>query len=218
MMTLSRPDRILSDMKLENFFDETEFSTDLTEGVIFNPARTRLCLLSTDLLRGIYLALFDEAGQAWSVIFKNCGQIWGDRVANRLDDECRLRHVPGPGQLPVPAYLQFMSGYFLAHGWGELQFDLSVARERGLVAAELKHTVFTDIVTDADQMVDAMPSGLLAGLLGHVSARKLDCVQTTCPSRGAPTSRFILGSPERLKDSEAMIRTGSQHDDLLAKL
>lgn len=46
-----------------DLFDETRIGYDLREGVLWNPAKTRLCLLSTDFITGVYKAVKDEAAQ-----------------------------------------------------------------------------------------------------------------------------------------------------------
>ena len=91
---------VLDRLDLDRLLNDSQFEWDLRQGVIFNPAKTRLCLFSADLLSGVYKALLDEAGEAWSLIFKRCGQIWGGRLARRLyrqrQRRCRCIHdVPG---------------------------------------------------------------------------------------------------------------------------
>lgn len=213
-----RSDRLLEDLQLDAFFDETGLVFDLYEGTVWNASRTRLCVLSTDLLRGVYLALVEEAGPAWKIIFKNCGSVWGARIAKRLDAECQQRLGFSLGQLPLPRYLEFITAYFLVHGWGELRIDVSHARTSGIVEATLTHSIFADIVTDPEDMADALPCGMLAGLIGHAARRKLDAVQIACLTRGAPASRFLISAADRMKDAESMVKSGLTRDELLKRL
>lgn len=209
---------LLDALSLDDLFNDGSLTFDLREGVIWNPAKTRLCILSTDLLSGVYHALRDEAGPGWSVILYRCGTIWGERLIKRLDRECSTLLGRRLGDFVLEDFIRFYRDYFLYHGWGGLRLEVSHARESGLVDAELHDSIFSRIVDDPDQMADAMIAGILAGSLGWLSGRDLHVVQTTCPTKGAPTSRFIIGTPERIQPAEAMVKAGRSHEELLKTL
>ncbi|MBL8149586.1 MAG: hypothetical protein JNN15_06625 [Blastocatellia bacterium] len=208
-------EQLIEKMDLGNFFDETKLSYDLREGVVWNVSKTRICLLSTDLLLGVYKALVDEAGPAWKLILKNCGLIWGDRVAKRLDRECSLILGKKLGDLVLSHFLSFTTDYFLFHGWGRLNLDVSKAEQNGIVEASLENSVFASIIEDSEEMVDPMIAGILASILSYMSGQKLDCIQTACVTKGAPISRFIITGTDRLKDGEAKVKAGMTHEQLV---
>lgn len=210
----TEPDEILDVLELDNFFNENHLRFDLREGVVWNPAKTRVCVLSTDLLAGIFKGLLDEAGPAWKVIFKNCGRIWGQRVGQRLDRECQLLLGKRVGELPLDRYIKFTCDYFVFHGWGKLEIDLAKTREAGLVEARLENSVFRDIASEGETMVDPMIVGILAAMFSYISGQELDGVQTACPTRGDEASRFLITATTRLAEAESMIEAGTTHESL----
>ncbi len=211
-------EQYIDQMDLSVFFDETQLAFDLREGILWNQAKTRVCLLSTDLILGVYKALVDEAGPAWSMILKNCGQVWGGRVVKRLDRECQLLLGQQLGEMPLKDFNHFLSQYFVFHGWGELSLDVAQATERGLVEATLRNSIFADVINDPDEMVDPMIAGMLASILSYLSGQTLDCVQTECKTRGAAHSRFIITAPSRLKNYEVMVKSNLSHDQIAASI
>ncbi len=206
---------LLKDIGLESFFDDASLGYDLREGVLWNPAKTRLCMLSSDFLDGVYKSLVDEAGPAWATIFKSCGRIWGEKVMKRLERECSLVGNVQLNEVPLTVFLGFFREYFVFHGWGLLDLDVSRARETGIVTATLEDSIFGEIIRDEEEFSDPMIAGILAGMLSYVSGQKLDCVQTACISRGEEASRFIITAEPRLKDAEDRVKAGMTHDQLV---
>jgi uncharacterized protein len=207
----------LDHLELESLFDSNLLSYDPREGVLFNPAKTRLCLLSSDLLLGVYKAVLDEAGPAWRQIFKHCGKIWGQRLVRRLERECVLLAGVGLADLPLERFLSFVKGYFVFHGWGTLELDVTHSMESGVVEATLSNSIFCSIIDDPDGMVDPLIAGILCSMLGHLSQRELDCIQTAC-GRTDSHSRFVITAPERLEALEKATKTGSSHTAILESL
>lgn len=211
-------DTLLDSLSLDDLFEDSRLNFDLREGVIWNPAKTRLCILSTDLLTGVYHGLKEEAGPGWSAILYRCGAIWGERLIKRLDRECTTLLGRRVGDFVLEDFVRFLRDYFTYHGWGSLRLNVSHSRESGLIDAEMTDSIFTKIVDDPDQMADAMIAGILAGSLGWLAGRDLQAVQTACPTKKAPSSRFIIGTPERIKAAEALVRAGRSHEELLQTL
>lgn len=211
----TKPERIIGTLKLDSFFDEGALHCDLREGMVWNQAKTRLCLLSTDLLAGVYKALVDEAGPAWSLILKNCGTMWGVRVMRRLDREMQLLLGQRLSEIPLGDFLAFITDYFAFHGWGIVELDLSRTQESGIVEARLTHSIFAEIVSDAEEMADPMIAGILGAMISYLSGSKLDCEQTECITKGAPCSRFVITDPTRLKKVPTMIESGLNHEQVL---
>lgn len=209
---------LLSLLKEDDIFSDSRLSFDLREGVIWNPAKTRVVVLSSDLLTGIYKAVFYETGPGWKLIFQRCGEIWGRRLVKRLDHECATLLGLRLGDMTLENFLRFMRDYFVYHGWGSLTINVDGARETGLVQAELLDSIFSKVVDDPENMADAMICGMLSSLLGYLSGQELGCVQTQCPTKGAESSRFIITSPERLKYAEHEIRAGRKHEELVASI
>ncbi len=212
---MNTTEQLLKDIGLETFFDDSGLGYDLREGVLWNPAKTRLCMLSADFLDGVYKSLVDEAGPAWATIFKSCGRIWGEKVMKRLERECGVIGNVQIAEMPLTVFLGFFREYFVFHGWGLLDLDVTLARETGIVTATLEDSIFAEIIRDEEEFSDPMIAGILAGMLSSVSGHKLDCVQTACISRGEEASRFLITAEPRLKDIEDKIRAGMTHEQLL---
>lgn len=208
------------ELDLSRIFDRDSLITDLREGVVSNQANGRLCLLSTDLLQGVYEAIFDEAGPAWGLMFKNCGRVWGTRVARRLDEESKLLLGKPFSELQVDEFLHFISGYFVFHGWGIVELDLTHAEERGVVEATLQNSIFAEVIEEPEEgaFVDSMIAGILAALMSHVAGQDLDCLQTECSSQDSELSRFIISGSERVEDAEERLESGESHQQILERI
>lgn len=211
-------ENLLQSLDEIELFRDSELNFDLREGVIWNPAKTRLCILSTDLLSGVYKGLVDEAGPGWHLIMNKCGRIWGARLAKRLDRECSLLLGKRIGDMELEQFLGFFKNYFVYHGWGALTLQVERSRETGFIEATLIDSIFTTIVDDTEQMADPMIAGILASFIGYLSGRELECVQTCCATKGSDISRFIIGTSERLKTAEALVKTGKKHNELIESL
>lgn len=211
-------EKIIEELGLDRLLDDTEFHWDLREGVVFSEAKTRVCLFSSDLLSGVYKAIFEEAGEAWPLIFKTCGQLWGAKLARRLDQEFLTLFQQKPEDLSVQHYCEMITAYFAAHGWGVVTLHLEKAQESGLVEIQVKNSIFSEVVDDTEEMVDPMLAGIFASLFSHLAQQELDCVQTSCESKGAECSRFLLSAPARLSDVASEVRGGSSHEQVLARL
>ena len=214
----STPEKVIQLLNLDRLLDDDGFQFDLRQGVFYNPAGTRCCLLSTDLLRGVYLALLEEAGEAWTVILKNCGRIWGERLARRLDGELRNLFQTELGDLPVARFEECMREYFAFHGWGELIIQTGRTVERGYVEASLRDSIFLEVVEDSPVMVDWLMSGILASLFSYLSGQTLDALQTACPSQGAATSLFLISAPERIEAALEKLGQGASHQELMGTI
>lgn len=210
----STPEKVIQLLQLDRLLDDDGFQFDLRQGVFYNPAGTRCCLLSTDLLRGVYLALLEEAGEAWTVIFKNCGRIWGERLARRLDNEFRSLFQTELGDLPVDRFIECMREYFAFHGWGELIIKTEQTAERGYVEASFRDSIFLEVIEESEVMVDWLMSGILASLFSYLSGQSLDALQTACPSQGAATSLFLISAPERVEAALEKLGQGASHQEL----
>jgi predicted hydrocarbon binding protein len=209
---------VIERLGLDRLLEDSSFHWDLRQGVVFTPAKTRVCLFSADLLQGVYKAIYDEAGEAWSLIFKRCGCLWGGRLARRLDQEFSMLYDKRLEDLPVVDYVNLIEAYFATHGWGRVTVHLEKAQEKGVVEISLSNSIFAEIIDNPEEMVEPMMSGIFASLFSHISRRELDCVQTACASKGAPLSRFLVTVSSRLSAVAAEARAGVSHELLVARL
>ncbi|MDZ4814816.1 MAG: V4R domain-containing protein [Verrucomicrobiota bacterium] len=192
---------------LSRFFDEDLFSFDLVKGVATNPARNRICVLSTDMLRGIHNAVVEESGEASPLVFKKCGHLWGKRLMTRLNAECELFSSPHLSSMPVSDFLTFLSDYMLFQGWGKLTFDLSESKSRGIIQVQLEHSILCEVMHDSNQRVHPLICGILSGIFSALSAQDLDCLETECLQTGHTANRFVITARERLEPFDRVIGT-----------
>ena len=211
-------ERVIEQMGLDRLLSDDGFHYNPRQGVLYNPAQTRICLLSTDLLSGVHRALEDEAGEAWTVILKSCGQTWGSRLARRLDRELQTLGGTTLGDTPIGQLSQSLQRYFGFHGWGDLTLQLDLAQTRGVLQAELRDSIFAEVIRESSLPVDCMLAGILASLFSYLSQHSLDCLQTACTTQGAAVSRFVITSPERTARARELLEQGVSHQELVESI
>lgn len=219
MATLSaNPQTLVDELDLNQFFEEVEVSYDLSEGVAFSPAQTRVVYLSSDIILGIYRALKEETGPAWALILKNCGRIWGRKVAQNLEKEMQVQLGMGPQALTADKYAQLLEAYFPAHGWGRMSVDLNNAPEHGFVRFTMRNSLFVDILEEETVPVDGMISGILQGFFHYLVDQPLDCLEVGCARQGFDHCSFVLTLEDRLAPLEDDVEAGKSPEDIIESL
>ncbi|MCH8475116.1 MAG: hypothetical protein LAT55_07805 [Opitutales bacterium] len=198
--TTTNTGQILQTLELDRFFDEQALSYDFIEGTVINPGQTRVIYLSSDIILGIYHALKEETGPAWSLILKNCGRIWGQKVARNLEREMTMLKQVKPADLSALDFTKLLETYFPAHGWGLLQVDLTDAVSHGLVRFTMKNSLFASVLEEETCPVDSMIAGILQGFFIHLTGESLDCLEIGCERQGYRECTFVLTHEERLFD------------------
>jgi predicted hydrocarbon binding protein len=209
---------LISALDLERFFGHESNRYDLAAGTAWNAAGGRVIYLVSDVVRGIHQALLHEAGPAWRLILKNCGTLWGRRVARHLERELGLMFNTTPGDLPVAEYIRLVEGYFSAHGWGLLRLDLSRAEPHGIITAKLENSLFSEVLEEETGRVDFLVAGILRSLFTHISGQDLDCQEIASARAGAPHGIFVITAAKRLDPLEERIEKGDPADQILAAL
>jgi predicted hydrocarbon binding protein len=215
---MTNPNDLIAILDLERFFSHDSNRYDLAAGTAHNAAGSRVIYLSTDVVKGIHQALVDEAGPAWRLILKNCGTLWGRRVARHLDHELGLMFNTTPADLPVAEYLKLVEGYFSAHGWGLLALDLSKAESHGVITATLENSLFSEVLDQETSRVDFLIAGVLRTLFTHIAGQDLDCQEIASTRGGAPRGLFAITAAARLDALESRIEKGEPAHTLLASL
>jgi len=210
--------QLIDDLGLERIFEDGRLNFDLEQGTVRSFTSERVLYLSSDVLRGVYDALRDEAGPAWAIILKNCGRIWGRRLMQSFDEELKASGLQAQGEATVGKFLHFTEAYFPLHGWGHLHLNLDHAASSGVVTAELRHSLFVSLIEEETQPVDSMIAGMLASFFSHVSGQELDCLELTCRGVGAEACRFAITAPERLEALEGRVEAREAYDTLLRDL
>ena len=209
---------ILSQLDLDRFFELSDKSYDLEAGTAFNKGQTRIIYLPEDAISGIHASLKEETGPAWKLILKNCGLIWGKKVAANLSRELQMIFSVTQGDVTAKECLELLERYFSEHGWGKMSFDVSKAFSHGFIHAKLENSIFVSVLSDENDYVDPIISGILSSLFGDLSGKELDAIEIACAARGAPHCEFVISSAERIADLEDMVEEGNSSEELIEAL
>jgi uncharacterized protein len=188
----------LADLALERLFGDSAQRFDLYEGTVNSVSDARVIYLSADIIRGVYEALSYEAGEAWGVILRSCGLIWGKRVTLSLSRELHAVTNRRMESLTISEFISLMEQYFARHGWGRLTIDLSEAERLGVVRAEVRNSIFATVLSDVKGPVNQMIDGLLAGLLGGIAQHDLACLEIVRSAAPDARSEFFISGATRV--------------------
>jgi predicted hydrocarbon binding protein len=206
----------LTEVAFERLFGDSQQRFDLYEGTVHSVSDARIIYLSADIIRGTYEALSYEAGEAWGVILRSCGLIWGKRVSLALNRELHAVTARRMESLSVSEYLSLLEQYFARHGWGKLKLDLSEAERFGVVRAEVHNSIFATVLADQKGAVNQMIEGLLAGLLGGISEHDLACLEVV--RRGPPDaySEFFVSGVARIDKAREGVQPDLSTEELFS--
>lgn len=188
----------LSTQVLDRLFGDSSLNFDLNKGTVLSVTDARVIYLSSDILRGIYDVLKYETGDAWSLILKNCGIIWGERISASLDKEVHVTTNQKMGQLNVDSFIHLLESYFASHGWGKMQFYLEDAETHGIVRANLKNSLFAETLKHLNSPIEFMIAGMLQGVFSTISGHDLSCIQVSYENTGAESSEFLISAKSRI--------------------
>lgn len=203
----------------DKLFNDALYRFDLAEGTVAGITE-RIIYLTEDLVNGIHHALTHEAGEAWGVILKSCGYLWGRRLALVLEKKAWTLLQTEVGQLAVDDYLTLLESYFAQHGWGKLTLHLDDAESCGIVRARLQHSLFSASLRAQDQPVDFLIAGMLRALFERIGNCPLDCVQVTFERDAVPDSAsdFLISAPERIETIAGLVHEFRTVEDALSRL
>jgi predicted hydrocarbon binding protein len=206
----------LTEVAFERLFGDSQQRFDLYEGTIHSVSDARIIYLSADIIRGTYEALSYEAGEAWGIILRSCGLIWGKRVSLALNRELHAVTSRRMESLTVSEYISLLEQYFARHGWGRLKLDLAEAERCGVVRAEVHNSIFATVLADQKGSVNQMIEGLLAGLIGGISEHDLACLEVV--RRGPPDafSEFFISGSARLEKAREAVQPDMTTQDLFS--
>lgn len=188
----------LSAQILQKIFSEAAQTFDMNAGTVFGNTDVRVIYLSSDIIHAIYDVLKYESGDAWPLILKNCGVIWGKRVSLSLEKELQATTLQKTAALSVDSYIALLEAYFANHGWGKMRFYLDSAESHGIVRANLSNSLFANTLKHLDAPVDFMIAGMLQSIFSGISEQELDCLQVSYQYSGANASEFLISGAERI--------------------
>lgn len=193
------------------------FTADVTKGTIRTPAGTRICALTDDFLRGFRTAVQFECGKATDRVYKRCGFRWGTSFVERFDREMTEYFGVPAREVSAGLVERALDEAFRAHGYGRLAVDYA-EYDHGFIQVTLTDSVMPAVVGRADKPTDALMCGFFAAVFGFYANAELDCAQTQCPSRGAESSRFLVGLASRLTPVPKLVADNLTHATILTRL
>lgn len=198
--------RTLENTVFEKLLGESGYFYDLKAGTVINYNGTRIIYLSTDIIRGIYEALYIEAGEAWKLILANCGYHWGKKLYDSFNKELQATNQTSLENFTVYDFTEFFEHYFNQHGWGKIKIHLEDASTYGIIRVSMTHSLFVDTLSHLRDRVDFMIAGMFRGIFEKISNHSLDCLEVKCSARGAaPSCEFLITGQQRIRLLEPLI-------------
>ncbi len=210
-------DRIGID-RLDQLVSHTACTFDLYEGTVVDPSGTRVIFLCTDIMRGIHAALSYEAGPAWKIVLKRCGQLWGKRMFRTLNQQAQTVVQRRIDKISVEDFLAQLAAMLNFGGWGLIEFDLNTAPRHGYLRATLRNSVFSDALSELREPVDFMMAGMLGGLFSEIAREELDGIEVSSPLTGSDSSLFLISSAARVGALEELHEGGFGSDEYERRL
>jgi predicted hydrocarbon binding protein len=171
---------------------------DLVAGTV-SGSFDRVIYLSSDLIIGIYEALNYEAGEAWGLIFSNCGYLWGKHEIERLKKTLKLSVQQELEQLSVHEFTTLIEAYFSKQGWGRAKIYLDDAEQYGIIRVTLKNSLFDANLSQVQGSVNYMIAGLLRAFFEYISQANLGCLETSWHRNGDKSScELLISGRERI--------------------
>jgi predicted hydrocarbon binding protein len=205
---------------LNQMFAADSCEYDLVGGKVTGTSE-RVIYLSSDLIVGIYEALNYEAGEAWGLIFNNCGYLWGKREIERLKRELKIRIQQEMEQLSVKDFTALIESYFSKQGWGKVKIYLDDAEQYGIIRVNLKNGLFDANLSQlAVGSVNYMIAGLLRAFFEYISQTTLACIETSWQRNGDQSNCDLLisGSARIATLQEQLNNTPIAIEDALGRL
>lgn len=188
------------------------------EGTIHTAHGDRMIVLPEELIQGLHRAVAFETGRALPIIMYACGKRWGQRVIRRWEEGWRRSYQERMDAADFEVVHAWLDSAFRFHGWGALELDFTLAEE-GAVQFYVTDSVFARLLKDLEEpIVSDIFAGLFAALSSWLTGRELECLQVECEKSGAPRSRFVVTTPERVEAARALRMDNASSEQLLQKL
>jgi len=199
-----------------NYFAERSFvKTDIQGGVTRNRSGTRIVSLTSDFLKGLRNAMFQECGPAANMVLTTCGKSWGRMFAQRFEREMTEFYGAPFRQAPVVFFETCLSEAFSHHGWGKFQIDYTRTHQ-GIIVIQIEHPPFEGLVENPEEPVESLLSGIIAGIFSHFTGQDLACLQTDCTQCGDAIDRFVMTLSSRIDKPRDLKSSGKGFDEIIA--
>ena len=201
-----------------NYFSPSDhFDCDIEKGVIRNRAGKRVVGLTRDFLLGFRDSLEHECGPAADAVLETCGKTFGKLFTKRMNAELASYYEEEVDRLPLAVLDALLQQALATYGWGRATMDYRRHAE-GVIVVEVESAIMSSLIDESERPVDPLLAGFLGAIFAELSQQELACVQTSCPTLGSDTSRFVVALTERVDKIRPMVAAGKTHDDVIASL
>lgn len=209
----------LSSYLVPNLYNpETYFKLDIGPGRIRNRKGLKMVTLSNYMIRGLYKGLKKETGPAWVLILKRCGEIWGERYAERLLEEAEEFYSENVGEMKMPRFNALIAEALAVHGWGRAEFDYGKAHN-GVILITIHNAITSAALHDVnDRQADILIAGIIRAILSKVTGQDLDCFQIDRVLGKNPKATFVAALSSRLQDVPELVEEGKSSDHILTTI
>ncbi|MBI4210392.1 MAG: hypothetical protein HY544_02705 [Candidatus Diapherotrites archaeon] len=165
---------------LNSFYDKFIF----TNGIQYTHSNFYLVnmpfvMLPADLLAGIAAA---EDGAANRHMYKAIKEAVRQNVRKDFQIDFGVEGEKG---------LEFMQAYFIASGWGQMEFN-DINSEKGHALISVANSPVAANCKNAKAPVDTVLRGILAGIFSTHFRKDVECVEVKCAALNAQQCDFIV--------------------------
>lgn len=189
---------------------------DATRKLLLDAAGRPVVALGDDFWRALDDALGGPGSALRDETLHRAGLEWGLRHALRVEALVQREHRLALREVELHVALEYVSGSLGVMGLGRMQVDLQ-HRRRGLLLTSHADGPAARASGEEGRPACALLAGLHAGLLSHLSGRRLAGRELACGRGPLEPCRFVVATEARLQRLLAPVE-GSSDADLLVAL
>lgn len=189
---------------------------DAARRLLLDSAGRPVVALGDDFWRALGDALGGPGQGAHDETLHRVGVEWGLSHALRVEALVQREQRLALREVELYVALEYLSGSLGVMGLGHLEVDLQY-RRRGLLVTTHADGPMARAAGEEGRRACALIAGLHAGLLSHLSGRRLAGREVTCGRGPQEPCRFVIGTEARLERLLTPVE-GSSDSDLLVAL
>lgn len=185
-------------------------------GTLHDSSEAPVVVANGDFWSSLDSLLADRRPDERQEDLRRLGMRWALAHAQRIEAFVQRKYLQTLREVELQVALESLSGSLGTLGLGRFEVQLGY-RQRGLLVVDHLDSPFARLFGSTDGHRCALLAGFHAGLLSHLSGRRLAARELTCSRSAQAPCRFVVGTErrlERLLDPEP----GSADAHLLAEL
>ncbi len=188
---------------------------DTTRRLLLDSAGHPVVALGDDFWFALNHTLTGPGGQRSDEVLHRVGVEWGLRHALRVEALAQREQRLTLREVELQVALEYLSGSLGVLGLGTFQVDLQF-RRRGLLATTHADSPTARSSGDEGRLSCGLMAGLHAGLLSHLSGRRLAGREVSCGRGPNEPCRFVVATESRLERLFSPVEASSDSDLLVA--